>query len=135
MSDIFDMAEQVQPISYEQATLMYNLGFSIEVSVSSGRSNTSTIMDENCVDTGSLENKLLEMGVLDEHLEFVKPVTFYAEDRLMKRCGLHIEHRDGSPSSIEYGTCEETCQKLIALNRQHPDIEKYVSNKIAYVTI
>ncbi len=135
MSATFEMAEQITPIDYDQALLMYNLGFSIEVETLQNAHKITNIMGENSIETGSLESKLISMGILDEHLKALKDVRYYANSRVLKHCGLHIEYSSGKPSDIFYGTWDEVCQKLIGLNRENPGLTKYVSNNVAYITI
>lgn len=135
MSTVFEMAEQIQPITYDQALLMYNLGFTIQIEAMQNGRQITTVMDENSVEQNSLENRLIEMGILDNHLQEIKPVKFYADLHLLKHCGLHIEYRTKQYPTIEYAAFEDICAKLLKLNREHQDLNKYVSNGIAYVTI
>ena len=135
MSLSLDMAEQIQPISYEEALVMYNLGFSIEVEIKTGESRKNVILEENSADELDFEARLVDMKVLSEELKPIAKADFFAQTSLMKRCGMHIAYSDSRTTHIEYDTCPEIIRKMVKVALEYPSAEKYIRNNTAYIEI
>ena len=102
-----ELLEQVVPIEYDQAMLMYNLGFKIEVEILEHGAKKTVVLDENSIERGSFDAQLIKLQVVDEELKPLKKARFFADDSLLKHCGLHIMYSDGRSSQIEYGKYDE----------------------------
>ena len=135
MSQTFDMAAQVSEITYNQALLMYGLGFQIQVEVQGERQKSSTIQAENSIELSPLQTYLINAHICDDDGSYYRPTKFYADLHTLNHCGLHIEYKDKRPPEIEYDTFENIKDKMIALSAKYKELEHYVKNDTLFVII
>lgn len=131
---IFEMASQVEKISYEKAVLLYNLGFSVQIRIIADKIEKTLLLEENSIESRSFDDQLERAGVLDSDGRIAVPIAYYAELSLLNHAGLHLEYEDGRHNSIEYGKFDWLLSSLIELQKTEK-ITHYVKNNTIFVTV